>query len=130
MPPTRQHTRAETVEETPGSGQSRESFARDLAAQPALLAGVAKKAPIRGGKRVAKKTYSFAQKAAQGSSSSWGAGRRSAAKKSVARLEFVRAEYQKGDNQGTYIGAVYGRGLRARAGDHGARGGEDGVRRR
>ena len=111
MPPTRHHTRAETVEETPGSGQSRESFARDLAAQPALLAGVAKKAPIRGGKRVAKKTYSFAQKAAQGSSSSWGAGRRSAAKKSCARLEFVRAQYQKGENEGNYSGSVYGRGV-------------------
>ena len=101
----------EAIEDRPGSGQSPASLAKDLAAQPALLAGIAKKAPIRGGKRVAKKTYSFAQKAAQGSSSSWGAGRRSAAKKSGARLEFVRAQYQKGENEGNYSGAVYGRGV-------------------
>ena len=101
---------AEPVEERPGSGQSPASLARDLAAQPALLAGIAKKAPIHGGKRVAKKTYSFA-KAAAGASSSSTPSRRGAARKSKARLEFVRAKYQKGDSAGNVSGTVYGRGL-------------------
>ncbi|MDC0526165.1 hypothetical protein OAO87_04105, partial [bacterium] len=38
---------AEPVEERPGSGQSPASLARDVAAQPALLAGIAKKGRIQ-----------------------------------------------------------------------------------
>ena len=93
MPPrASRRATAEPVEERPGSGQSRALFARDVAAQPALLAGIAKKAPIHGGKRVSKATYSFTRAAAaQGSSNK--AGRRAAAKKTKARLEFVRATY-------------------------------------
>ena len=103
-------TAAEPVEERPGSGQSPASLARDLAAQPALLAGIAKKAPIHGGKRVSKATYSFTRAAAaQGSSNK--AGRRGAAKKTKARLEFVRATYQKGNSAGNLTGAVYMRGV-------------------
>ena len=73
---------AEPVEERPGSGQSPASRAKDLAAQPALLAGIAKKAPIHGGKRVSKATYSFARAAA---ATSKPPSRRSAARTSKAR---------------------------------------------
>ena len=99
---------AEPVEERPGSGQSPASRAKDLAAQPALLARIAKKAPIHGGKRVSKATYSFARAAA---ATSKPPSRRSGARTSKARLEFVRAKYQKGDSVGTYTGAVYMRGV-------------------
>ena len=84
---------AEPVEERPGSGQSPASRAKDLAAQPALLAGIAKKAPIKGGKRVSKKTYSFVQAAAARAASST-PGRAEKGKTSKARLVFARAEYQ------------------------------------
>ena len=108
--PARLSRRAATepVEERPGSGQSPASRAKDLAAQPALLAGIAKKAPIHGGKRVRGLTYSFARAAA---ATSKPPSRRSGARTSKARLEFVRAKYQKGDSVGTYTGAVYARGV-------------------
>ena len=92
-----------------GSRPPRSPHARDLAAQPALLAGIAKKAPIHGGKRVSKATYSFARAAAQASSTP--PSRRGAAKKAKARLEFHRAKYQKGDSAGNNSGTIYARGV-------------------
>ena len=71
----------EPIEEQPGSGQSRASFARDLAAQPRLLAA-AKIQKSRGGAQAAKKgkakLYSFAQAATSSTAVSKSSVRRAA----------------------------------------------------
>ena len=99
---------AEPVEERCGSGQSPASLAKDIAAQPALLAG---RTPVKATKRAGilktspKKVFIF--KKPNASTSQGGNGFRKEKKVTGAVVTFVRAKYQKGDKLHQLTGNVY-----------------------
>lgn len=115
MAPKRSSRRQEPVEERPGSGQSPESLAKDIAAQPALLAAArtligpvprARAEVHGGGVRKPRKFYNKIGNASSSSSSS----RRRSDHSSMAYLTFVRSKYQKGEYKDALSGTVYFRG--------------------
>ena len=101
---------AEHDDERCGSGQSAASLAKDIAAQPALLA--AARTPVKATKRAGilktspKKVFVFKKPAVNAGNH----GKAKEKKAAGAVVKFVRAKYQKGDKIHQLSGNVYWQG--------------------
>ena len=104
--PSTAKTSAKAADEPCGSGQSRESFDRDKAAQPGLLAAAAaRKAGGARAKAIDKKKNAVFDLSKIGSSSS------PSARLAKAKFELMKAIYQKGNQAGEFSGNILGKAI-------------------